>query len=93
MTGKLVEAERSRYFSGLVGSSQTAAYRTYQKIAIEGDTYSYLAQERLHWSHSKPVNAMINGTVKYAVEKTKLYVLDPNGKEHELEILKVTPRV
>ena len=39
-------------------------------------------------SESKPANLTVNGPVKYAVEKRKLYVLDEDGKEHEMEIVK-----
>jgi len=57
---------------------------------IEGDKYVYLAQERLHWRWSKPANLTVNGPVKYAVEKRKLFVMDEDGKEHEMEIVKKT---
>jgi hypothetical protein len=98
-TGKVLDTERNRYFVGTVGnanttyqgntnSSQRAVYRVYETFSIEGDTYAYLAQERLHWRWSKPANLTVNGPVKYAVEKRKLFVLDDDGKEHELEIIK-----
>ena len=32
----------------------------------------------------------VNGPVKYAIEKRKLYVIDDDGKEHEMEIVKRT---
>ena len=75
-------------YQGNTNSSQRAVYRVYETFSIEGDTYAYLAQERLHWRWSKPANLTVNGPVKYAVEKRKLFVLDDDGKEHELEIIK-----
>lgn len=75
-------------YQGNTNSSQTAVYRVYETFFIEGDTYAYLAQERLHWKWSKPANLTINGPVKYAVEKRKLFVIDEDGKEHEMEIEK-----
>jgi hypothetical protein len=30
----------------------------------------------------------VNGPVKFAVEKRKLFVIDEDGKEHEMEIVK-----
>jgi hypothetical protein len=30
----------------------------------------------------------VNAPVKYAVEKRKLFVVDEDGKEHEMEIVK-----
>jgi hypothetical protein len=114
-TGKVLDTERSRYFAGTVGSSnttgnldvtgdsgtyrgqtsgsQTALYRVYETFVIEGDQYVYLAQERLRWRWSKPANLTVNGPVKYAVEKRKLFVVDEDGKEHEMEIIKKTLRL
>ena len=50
------------------------------------------AQERLKWRWSKPANLTVNGPVKYAVEKRKLFVMDEDGREHEMEIVKKTLR-
>ncbi len=33
-------------------------------------------------------NLTVNGPVKYDVEKRKLFVMDEDGKEHEMEIVK-----
>ena len=63
-------------------------YRVYQTFAIEDDTQVYLAEERLRWRWSKPANLTVNGPVKFAVEKRKLYVIDDDSKEHEMEIIK-----
>jgi hypothetical protein len=108
-TGKVLDSERSRYFAGTVGGSntsgtvnengsysgntndsQTAIYRVYETFVIEGDTYVYQAQEHVKWRWSKPANLTVNGPVKYAVEKRRLYVIDDDGKEHEMEIVKKT---
>ena len=108
--GKVLDSERSRYFVGTVGnsnttgtaqangnygtyqgntnSSQTAVYRVYETFVIEGETRAYMAQERLRWKWSKPANLTVNGPVKFAVEKRKLFVIDDDGKEHEMEIVK-----
>jgi hypothetical protein len=63
-------------------------YRVYETFLIEGQTYAYLAQERLRWKWSKPANLTVNGPVKFAVEKRKLFVVDDDGKEHQMEIIK-----
>jgi hypothetical protein len=34
-----------------------------------------------------------NGPVKFAIENRKLYVVDEDGKEHEMEIVKKTLRL
>lgn len=109
-TGKVLDSQRSRYFAGTIGStnttgtaqangnygtyqgntntSQTAVYRVYETFLIEGETHAYLAQERLRWRWSKPANLTVNGPVKFAIEKRKLFVVDEDGKEHEMEIVK-----
>jgi hypothetical protein len=80
-------------YSGQTNSSSTAVYRVFETFVIEGDQYVYLAQERLRFRWSKAANVTVNGPVKYAVEKRKLYVMDEDGKEHEMEIVKKTLRV
>jgi hypothetical protein len=80
-------------FRGQTDNSSTAVYRVFETFVIQGDKYVYLAQERLRWRWSKAANVTVNGPVKYAVEKRKLCVLDEDGKEHEMEIVKKTLRL
>lgn len=80
-------------YSGYSSGSQTAVYRVFETFVIEGDQYVYLAQERLRWRWSKAANVTVNGPVKYAIDKRKLYVMDEDGKEHEMEIIKKTLRI
>lgn len=75
-------------YQGQTTTTQTAVYRVYQTFAIEGHTYAYVVQERLRWRWSKPANLTVNAPVKFAVEKRKLFVIDDDGKEHEMEIIK-----
>ena len=75
-------------YQGSTNNSQTAVYRVYQTFAIEDETQVYMAEERLRWRWSKPANLTVNGPVKFAIQKRKLYVLDDDGKEHEMEIIK-----
>jgi hypothetical protein len=69
-------------------ASVRAAYQRYETFLIEGDTYAYLAQEHLQEMSSKPANLTVNEPVKCAVDKRKLFVIDQDGKEHEMEIVK-----
>ena len=75
-------------YQGNTNTTQTAVYHTYENFVIEGDTLVYLAQERLRWKWSKPANLTVNGPVKFAIERRKLFVIDEDGKEHEMEIVK-----
>jgi hypothetical protein len=75
-------------YQGHTNTTETAVYRVFQTFLVEGETHAYLAQERLHWRWSKPANLTVNAPVKFAVEKRKLFVIDDDGKEHEMEIIK-----
>lgn len=84
----MLDSQRNRYFAGSANTKGTATARwDYETFAIEGDTYAYLVQERLHWRWSEPANLTVNGPVKYAEQKRKLYVIDNEGNEHEMEIV------
>jgi hypothetical protein len=37
---------------------------------------------------SKPANLTVNEPITFAVEKRKLFVVDEDGKEHEMKIVK-----
>ena len=69
-------------------SSSVAIYKTYQTYVIESEDHVYVANERLRWKWSKPANLTVNGSVRFAVEKNKIYILDEDQKEHEAEIVK-----
>ena len=85
-------ADNDGTFRGNTNTSQTAIYRVFETFLIEGDTYAYWAQERLRFRWSKAANLTVNGPVKYALEKRKLFVIDEDGKEHEMEVVKKTLR-
>ena len=91
-TGKLLDIEMSRVFAGMQGSaedySHTATYRVYETLTIEGDSHIYVARRGLRWRWSKSLDLAVNASVKFAVEKRKLFVIDEDGKEHELSITK-----
>ena len=91
-TGNVELNGDSGTYRGQTNGSQTAVYRVFETFVIEGDQYVYLAQERLRWRWSKAGNVTVNGPVKYAIEKRKLYVMDEDGKEHEMEMVKKTLR-
>ena len=68
--------------------SSTALYRVYETFVVEGEDYVYVASERMRWRWSHPANLAVNGPVKYAVDGRKLIVIDDDGKQHEMEIVK-----
>lgn len=87
-TGNARTQGRYETYEGHTNTSQTAVYHIYQTFLIEGETHAYLAQQRLRWRWSKPANLAVNGPVKFAAEKHKLFVIDDDGKEHAMEIIK-----
>jgi hypothetical protein len=68
--------------------SDMPLYKVYENLIIEGDDRVYVTQERIRWRWSKAAHVTVNGGVKYYVEKRKLHVLDDDGKEHVVEIVK-----
>jgi hypothetical protein len=98
-TGTALDSERNAYVAGYsttqnpmptYGPTSTtrANYAVYQTYVIESDKFVYVATEHLPWRWSKPVDLIVNGPVKFAVEKKKLYLLDDKGKEHQATISK-----
>jgi len=85
--------DSSGNYHGNSNGGGTAVYRVFETFVIEGEQYVYLAQERLRWRWSKAANVTVNGPIKFAVEKRNLYVIDEDGKEHEMEIVKKTLRL
>ncbi|MBY0356560.1 MAG: hypothetical protein K2W82_01050 [Candidatus Obscuribacterales bacterium] len=61
-------------------------YRVYDTIKIEDAERTYLASRDLPWRWSKSPNLVINGPVKFAIEKRKLFVVDNDGKEYVMSI-------
>ncbi|MEO8128775.1 MAG: hypothetical protein ABJF23_09295 [Bryobacteraceae bacterium] len=78
-TGKLLDS---------ANASHPDSKRVVATFHIEGEMYAYLAQERMKRRWSKPAAVKTNTPVKFAVVDRKLFLLDQNGKEHEMEIVK-----
>lgn len=70
-------------------TTTTDNIETYQVYTIEGDKKIYIAREHLLFPWSKPADVTVGESVKFAVEKGKLYILDDSGKEHKASIVKV----
>ncbi|MDE2099631.1 MAG: hypothetical protein KGL39_20430 [Patescibacteria group bacterium] len=61
----------------------------FQDFQIEGEKKIYAARELLKYRWSKEANVSVNERVKFALDphERKLFLLDDEGKEHELEII------
>lgn len=71
-------------------TTTTDDYETYQTYTIKGEQKTYQAREHLLFPWSKPANVTVGGAVKFAVDKSKLYLLDEDGKEHKATVMKVS---
>ena len=62
----------------------------FQDFQFEGEKKIYTAREPLKYRWSKEANLTVNGPVKFAVDahERKLFVIDDDGKEHAMEIIK-----
>jgi hypothetical protein len=90
-----VAAEKREWQTGKVLSSerQLACPRgvdcVFQDFQIEGEKKIYTARERLKWRWSKEANVTVNGPVMFAVDahERRLFIIDDDGKEHEMQII------
>jgi hypothetical protein len=80
-------AEKQRNWQEGTVVSYTQVGGTFAAMLIESGGYVYMVNERVSFKHSKLANVAINGLVKVAVEKRKLFLLDDDSKEYKLEIV------
>ncbi len=64
-------------------------YDTFQIYTIQGAGKIYTASERLLFPWSKAANISVGESVKFVVDKNKMYLLDDDGKEHKATVKKV----
>ena len=78
------EEKRDWHMGKVLDSEKTDEW---QEVVIGGDTHTYVARKWLSW-HSKPANLTVNGPVKFAIEKRKLFLIDEDGNERSFGIIK-----
>jgi hypothetical protein len=85
----------TNYDGNYSGSSTTSSsdlstpmYKVYDNLIVEGSDTVYVTSERLRWRWSKGAHVAVNGEVKYYADGRKLHLLDDDGKEHSVDILK-----
>lgn len=62
---------------------------TYQIYTIQSGGKTYVASQHLFFPWSKTANVNVGETVKFAVERNKLYILDDDGKEYKTTVKNV----
>jgi hypothetical protein len=70
-------------------TTKTDNYDTYQVFTISSGQTIYVAREHLFFPWSKPTLTTVGQPVKFAVEKNDLYIMDTEGKQHKLGIVKI----
>jgi hypothetical protein len=75
-------------YSGNSTTTKTDNYDTYQVFTIGSGQMVYVAREHLFFPWSKPTLTTVGAPVKFAVEKNDLYVMDAEGKQHKMGIVK-----
>lgn len=78
-TGTLVDEER-----------QNTSDLVYENYEIDAGPMVYVSRELLKWRWTHEANLIVNGTVRFSIDKKKLYIIDADGKIHETEIMKKT---
>ena len=88
--GKLIDISTEPYTYGGMASGTGSVHQgeriTYR---IDGEKYIYVAAHT-HRRNDKALPLTVNDKIKFAVEKDKVYILDEDGKEHELKFVKKT---
>ncbi len=68
------------------------SYATLQGFVIKGDTMGWMVSVRIPPGsivrHPKRPNVTVNAPVKYCYEKGKFFLLDEDGKEFEMVVMR-----
>ena len=78
---------------GSASATTTAVRRVHQLYIIETTDYIYHAEQRLRWRWSNSVPLTVNESMKFAIEKDKIFVIGEDGKEYELSLIKKIKKV
>ncbi len=82
--GKLTDISTAPFTEGTFRGSARK-----EKIVYTVDAGKYIYTfSHLHFPRDKAMPVTINAPVKFAIEKSKVYMLDENGEEHDLKFEK-----
>lgn len=82
--GKLIDISSAPFTEGTFGGP---AHKEKIIYVIDAGKYVYTFSH-LHFPHDKALSVTVNSVVKFAIEKNKIYILDEDGKEHDLKFEK-----
>lgn len=88
--GKLIDIVSDPYTYGSVYKG-TGGVHQGERITYVIDDGKYIyAASHTHRRHDKALPVTVNAKIKFAVEKSKVYILDEENEEHELKFVKKT---
>jgi hypothetical protein len=86
--GKLIDITSEPYVIGSVFNGAGGVYQRERiRYQIDDGKYIYTASH-IHRRRDKALPLTINAKVKFAIEKSKFYILDEDGEDHELKLEK-----
>lgn len=86
--GKLIDISSEPYVvGGVFEGTGSVQQRERIKYRIDDGTYIYTASH-IHRRRDNALPLTINAKVKFAIEKSRFYILDEDGEDHELKLEK-----
>jgi hypothetical protein len=82
--GKLIDISSAPFTEGTIGGP---SHKEKIMYVIDAGKYVYTFSH-LHFPHDKAMSVTVNSVVKFAIEKNKVFILDEDGKEHDLKFEK-----
>ena len=82
--GKLIDISSAPFTEGTIGGP---AHKEKIMYVIDAGKYVYTFSH-LHFPHDKAMSVTVNSVVKFAIEKSKVFILDEDGKEHDMKFEK-----
>jgi hypothetical protein len=88
--GTVTDYGNTAQYHGSSSGSNIAVYRKEGTYEIDSPTMVYLLDERTNTAWSHTAHLTVNGTVRFYVDGHKMHILDDDGKEKLVEIVKQT---
>ena len=86
--GKVKPSDKNAKYSEHTTSTESANYDDFMNYVIEAGDRMYTGKQRLNFPWSKTANVTIGEKVKFAVQRDKMYLVDSDGKEFSMRIVK-----
>jgi len=84
--GKLIDiTSETRTHGSIVNGTGVMVEDERVSYVIDDGKYIYTASH-IYRRRDKPLLVTVKAKVKFAIEKSKFYIVDENGKEHELRL-------